>query len=160
LRGTRGIQLFLEYYDNADANEKSFTDDGWFKTGDMVRMGDGGAIFYTERDKDMLKVGGENVSSKEVEDLCRTVPGVGDVAVVGRSHPMLDVVPVAFIIKGANAPDDAELEAAILELCQKNLSDFKVPRAAYFVDDFPRATLEKIAKNQLRDIADAMPEPF
>jgi crotonobetaine/carnitine-CoA ligase len=160
LRGTRGIQLFLEYYDNADANEKSFTDDGWFKTGDLVRMGDGGAIFYTERDKDMLKVGGENVSSKEVEDLCRTVPGVGDVAVVGRSHPMLDVVPVAFIIKGANAPDDAELEAAILELCQKNLSDFKVPRAAYFVDDFPRATLEKIAKNQLRDIADAMPEPF
>jgi crotonobetaine/carnitine-CoA ligase len=160
LRGTRGIQLFLEYYDNADANEKSFTDDGWFKTGDMVRMGDGGAIFYTERDKDMLKVGGENVSSKEVEDLCRTVPGVGDVAVVGRSHPMLDVVPVAFVIKGANAPDDDELQAAILELCQKNLSDFKVPRAAYFVDDFPRATLEKIAKNQLRDIADAMPEPF
>jgi crotonobetaine/carnitine-CoA ligase len=160
LRGTRGIQLFLEYYDNADANAKSFTEDGWFKTGDMVRMGDGGAIFYTERDKDMLKVGGENVSSKEVEDLVRTVPGVGDVAVVGRSHPMLDVVPVAFVIKGANAPADAELEAAILELCTTNLSDFKVPRAAYFVDDFPRATLEKIAKNQLRDIADAMPEPF
>ena len=160
LRGTRGIQLFLEYYDNDDANKKSFTEDGWFKTGDMVRMGDGGAIFYTERDKDMLKVGGENVSSKEVEDLCRTVPGVGDVAIVGRSHPMLDVVPVAFVIKGANAPADAELEAAILELCKQNLSDFKVPRAAYFVDDFPRATLEKIAKNKLRDIADAMPEPF
>ncbi len=160
LRGTRGIQLFLEYYDNDDANAKTFTDDGWFKTGDMVRMGDGGAIFYTERDKDMLKVGGENVSSKEVEDLCRTVPGVGDVAVVGRSHPMLDVVPVAFVIKGANAPSDAELESAILELCKQNLSDFKVPRAAYFVDDFPRATLEKIAKNQLRDIADAKPEPF
>ena len=160
LRGTRGIQLFLEYYDNDDANAKTFTDDGWFKTGDMVRMGDGGAIFYTERDKDMLKVGGENVSSKEVEDLCRTVPGVGDVAVVGRSHPMLDVVPVAFVIKSANAPSDAELESAILELCKQNLSDFKVPRAAYFVDDFPRATLEKIAKNQLRDIADAKPEPF
>ncbi len=160
LRGTRGIQLFLEYYDNPDANAKSFTEDGWFRTGDMVRMGDGGAIFYTERDKDMLKVGGENVSSKEVEDLCRTVPGVGDVAVVGRSHPMLDVVPVAFVIKAPNAPDDAELEAAILELCAKNLSDFKVPRAAYFVEDFPRATLEKIAKNKLRDLADTMPEPF
>lgn len=160
LRGTRGIQLFLEYFDNPDANQKSFTADGWFKTGDMVRMGDGGAIFYTERDKDMLKVGGENVSSKEVEDLVRTISGVGDVAVVGRSHPMLDVVPVAFIIKAPNAPADDELEAAVLEHCRKNLSDFKVPRAAYFVDDFPRATLEKIAKNQLRDMADAMPEPF
>jgi len=160
IRGTRGIQLFLEYYGNPEANEKSFSPEGFFKTGDMVRMGDGGAIFYTERDKDMLKVGGENVSSKEVEDLVRTVPGVGDVAVVGRSHPMLDVVPVAFVIKASNAPDDADLEAAILELCKQNLSDFKVPRAAYFVDDFPRATLEKIAKNQLRDIADAKPEPF
>ena len=160
LRGTRGIQLFLEYLDNPDANAKAFTDDGWFKTGDMVRMGDGGAIFYTERDKDMLKVGGENVSSKEVEDLCRTVPGVGDVAVVGRSHPMLDVVPVAFVIKGPNAPADNELEAAVLEKCNANLSDFKRPRAVYFVDDFPRATLEKIAKNKLRDMADALPEPF
>jgi crotonobetaine/carnitine-CoA ligase len=160
LRGTRGIQLFLEYYDNPEANAKSFTDDGWFKTGDMVRIGEGGAIFYTERDKDMLKVGGENVSSKEVEDLCRTVAGVGEVAIVGRSHPMLDVVPVAFVIKGANAPDDAELEASVIDLCKKNLSDFKVPRAVYFVDDYPRATLDKIAKNQLRDMADAMPEPF
>jgi crotonobetaine/carnitine-CoA ligase len=160
LRGTRGIQLFLEYHDNPDANAKSFTDDGWFKTGDLVRMGEGGAIFYTERDKDMLKVGGENVSSKEVEDLCRTVAGVGEVAVVGRSHPMLDVVPVAFVIKGATAPDDAELESTIINLCAKNLSDFKVPRAVYFVDDYPRATLDKIAKNQLRDMADAMPAPF
>jgi crotonobetaine/carnitine-CoA ligase len=160
LRGTRGIQLFLEYFGNPEANEKSFTADGWFRTGDMVRIGEGGAIFYTERDKDMLKVGGENVSAKEVEDLCRTVAGVGDVAVVGRSHPMLDVVPVAFVIKGANAPDEATLEAQIIELCRTNLSDFKVPRAVYCVEDFPRATLDKVAKNQLRDIADAKPDPF
>jgi crotonobetaine/carnitine-CoA ligase len=160
LRGTRGIQLFLEYYGNPEANAKSFTEGGWFRTGDMVRIGEGGAIFYTERDKDMLKVGGENVSAKEVEDLCRTVAGVGEVAVVGRSHPMLDVVPVAFVIKGANAPDEATLEAQIIELCRTNLSDFKVPRAVYCVEDFPRATLDKVAKNQLRDIADAKPDPF
>lgn len=160
LRGTRGIQLFLEYYDNPEANAKAFTDDGWFRTGDMVRIGEGGAIFYTERDKDMLKVGGENVSSKEVEDLCRTVAGVGEVAVVGRSHPMLDVVPVAFVIKGAGAPSDDELSSSVIELCRTNLSDFKVPRAVYFVDDFPRATLDKIAKNKLRELADSFPEPF
>jgi crotonobetaine/carnitine-CoA ligase len=160
LRGTRGIQLFLEYHDNPEANAKSFTEDGWFKTGDLVRMGEGGAIFYTERDKDMLKVGGENVSSKEVEDLCRTVAGVREVAVVGRSHPMLDVVPVAFVIKAADAPDDVDLESTVIDLCAKNLSDFKVPRAVYFVDDYPRATLDKIAKNQLRDMADDMAAPY
>ena len=67
MRGTRGIQLFLEYYDNDEANAKAF-EDGWFKTGDMVKMGAGGNVFYQERDKDLLKVGGENVSAKEVED--------------------------------------------------------------------------------------------
>jgi crotonobetaine/carnitine-CoA ligase len=160
VRGTRGIQLFLEYYGNPEANASSFTADGFFRTGDRVRIGEGGAIFYTERDKDMLKVGGENVSSKEVEDLCRQVAGVGDVAVVGRSHPTLDVVPVAFVIKGRGAPDDAELERQIIELAKENLSNFKVPRAVYCVDDFPRATLDKVAKNKLRDQADALPEPF
>jgi crotonobetaine/carnitine-CoA ligase len=160
IRGTRGIQLFLEYYGNPEANEKSFSPEGFFKTGDRVRVGEGGAIFYVERDKDMLKVGGENVASVEVEGICRQVAGVRDVAVVGRSHPTLDVVPVAFVVKGPDAAADAELERQIIELCKENLSNFKVPRAVYFVDDFPRATLDKIAKNQLRDQADALPEPF
>ena len=82
VRGTRGVQLFLEYHDNAEANEKSFTADGWFKTGDMVRLGAEGNFFYCDRDKDALKVGGENVSAREVEDACRGVAGVADVAVV------------------------------------------------------------------------------
>ncbi len=160
IRGTRGIQLFLEYYGNPEANEKSFTADGFFRTGDRVRVGEGGAIFYSERDKDMLSVGGENVASVAVEGVCRTVAGVADVAVVGRTHPTLGMVAVAFVVKGAGAPDDAELEQQVIEACKANLSDFKVPRAVYFVDDFPRATLDKIAKNKLREQADALPEPF
>jgi crotonobetaine/carnitine-CoA ligase len=157
MRGTRGIQLFLEYYDNPEANAKAFTDDGWFKTGDLVRLGENGNLFYCERDKDALKVGGENVSAREVEDVCRTVPGVGDVAVVAKSHEMLDVVPVAFVITGPDAPDEATLEAAVIAACRENLSDFKVPRAVYVVDSFPTATLEKVAKNKLREMADARP---
>lgn len=160
VRGTRGIQLFLEYYGNPEANAKSFTEDGFFRTGDRVRIGEGGAVFYSERDKDMLSVGGENVSGKAVEDVCRQVAGVADVAVVGRTHPTLGMVPVAFVIKGAGAPDDAALERQVIELAKENLSNFKVPRAVYFVDDFPRATLDKIAKNKLREQADALPEPF
>ncbi len=117
VRGTRGIQLFLEYYDNPEAMAKSFTDDGWFKTGDMVSIGEGGNFFYSERDGDVLKVGGENVSAREVEDVCRQVPGIADIAVVGREHEMLDVVPVAFVIVGPGAAEEAELEKAIIELC-------------------------------------------
>jgi crotonobetaine/carnitine-CoA ligase len=156
VRGTRGIQLFLEYYDNPEAMAASFTEEGWFKTGDMVRIGEEGNFFYCERDKDVLKVGGENVSAREIEDLCRQVPGVADIAVVGRSHDMLDVVPVAFVITGSPGVDQGELQKQIIELCTANLADFKVPRAVYVVDDFPRATLDKVAKNQLRDMADAL----
>src|SRR3981081_1982487 len=129
MRGTRGIQLFLEYFDNPEANAKSF-EDGWFKTGDMVKMGDGGNVFYQERDKDLLKVGGENVSAKEVEDVILTVPGVGQTAVVGKKHDWLDQVAVAFVIKGANPPDDEVVFAQqISETCTGKLTEFKVARA-------------------------------
>ena len=154
VRGTRGIQLFLEYYDNEEAMEKAFTEDGWFRTGDMVRLGDEGCFYYCDRDKDALKVGGENVSAKEVEDVCRSVPGVADVAIVGRSHEMLDMVPVAFVMKTPDAPADDELAANLIETCKQNLADFKVPRAAWCVEEFPRALLDKVAKNKLRDMAE------
>ncbi len=156
MRGTRGIQLFLEYYDNPEANAKSF-EDGWFKTGDMVMMGEGGNVFYRERDKDLLKVGGENVSAREVEEVIGTVAGVGSVAVVGKQHDFLDEVVVAFVIKAAGSSDDATLERDVIETCRGRLADFKVPRAVYAVDEFPLGTLDKILKNKLREMADAHP---
>ncbi|MDH3708160.1 MAG: AMP-binding protein, partial [Acidimicrobiia bacterium] len=156
VHGTRGVQLFLEYYDNPEANAAAFTDDGWFRTGDMVRVAQHGNFFYSERDKDLLKVGGENVSAKEVEDVCRAVGGIADIAVVGKSHDMLDQVPVAFVIKTPDATDDAELSRAILAHCADVLADFKRPRAVYVVDEFPRATLDKVAKNKLREQADEL----
>jgi len=157
LRGTRGIQLFLEYYDNEEANNKAFNADGWLQTGDLVLLGPDGNLEYRDRDKDALKVGGENVSAREVEDQVRTVPGIADVAVVGKSHEMLDQVAVAFVVKADPNQDDDELAAAIIAACKTNLADFKVPRAVYFVDDFPKATLDKVAKNELREMADAHP---
>jgi crotonobetaine/carnitine-CoA ligase len=156
LRGTRGIQLFLEYFGDAEANGKAF-EHGWFKTGDMVRMGAGGNVYYVERDKDRLKVGGENVSAREVEELVATVAGVQAVAVVGKQHDFLDQVAVAFVIKAPDAPDDAELTEQILSTCRQNLATFKVPRAVYYVDSFPTGTLDKLLKNKLRELADSHP---
>ena len=159
VRGTRGIQLFLEYYDNEEAMAKAFTEDGWFKTGDMVALGENGNFYYKDRDKDALKVGGENVSAREVEDVCRQAGGIGDIAVVAQKHEMLDVVPVAFVIPGPDAPEDRDAHAeAIIGHCKEQLADFKVPRAVYFVDEFPRATLDKVAKNKLREVADTYVE--
>ena len=155
LRGTRGIQLFLEYYDNDEANAKAFDGD-WFKTGDMVVLGTGGNLFYRERDKDLLKVGGENVSAREVEDVVTTVPGVSQVAVVGKHHDFLDQVVVAFVVTAPGA-DEVALEEQIISVCRQRLADFKVPRAVYAVDAFPLGTLDKVLKNKLREMADERP---
>lgn len=156
LRGTRGIQLFLEYFDNPEANDAAF-EDGWFRTGDIVKLGEAGNVFYQERDKDLLKVGGENVSAREVEELVGTVPGVAQVAVVGKQHDFLDQVVVAFVVTTPDAPDHAALEASVIETCRQSLAEFKVPRAVYVVDEFPLGTLDKLLKNKLREMADAQP---
>ncbi len=156
LRGTRGIQLFLEYFDNPEANGSAFHD-GWFRTGDMVVAGPGGNVFFRERDKDLLKVGGENVSAKEVEEVVAAVPGVAQVAVVGKSHDFLSQVAVAFVIRRPEAPGEGELRQQVLRACAERLAAFKVPRAVYFVDSFPLGTLDKVLKNKLREMADSEP---
>jgi crotonobetaine/carnitine-CoA ligase len=158
IRGVRGISVCLEYYGNAEATEKFFTDDGWARTGDIVRLLADGNIQYCDRDKDALKVGGENVSAREVEDAIR---GAGapleDVAVVAKSHEMLDMVPVAFAIKADPNLDEAATAERIIEHCRANLADFKVPRAVYFVEEFPTAELGKVSKKDLRELADSYP---
>ena len=97
------------------------------------------------------------MSAREVEDTCRQVPGIADIAVVAKSHERLDMVPVAFVIATRWRRREDEMAEAIIEACRTNLADFKVPRAVYFVDEFPKATLDKVAKNKLRDMADERP---
>lgn len=151
-RGWRGIQMFSEYLGNAAAMRESFTDDGWFKTGDRVRLESDGQLTFADRDKDMLKVGGENVSASEVERVIALVPGVYEVAVVAQRHKMLDEVPVAFVIPRPDIGSDQSesLATRIIEACTEKLADFKVPRDVFVVAEMPRSTLEKIHKAELR----------
>lgn len=155
VRGVRGVQLFLEYYNNPEANEKAFTADGWFRTGDIMRIGEDGSYYFMDRDKDRIKVGGENVSASEVERVIQQVPGVSETAVVAKRDPMLGSVIVAFVLRTPDAPPAEAMRDAILARCEAELSKFKRPRAVFFMDEFPRATLNKIAKAKLREIADA-----
>ncbi|MFZ5670015.1 MAG: AMP-binding protein, partial [Pseudomonadota bacterium] len=125
VEGRRGLSLFLEYADDPEATARAFRDDGLFITGDRVRLGEDGSLFFADRNKDMLKVGGENVAASEVERVIAGVPGVGEVAVVGRRHPMLDEVPVAFVIP--LDPADAGLPDRAMAACAAALASFKQP---------------------------------
>lgn len=148
VRGVRGLSLFQEYLGNAAATADSYTADGWFRTGDRVELLADGCIRFGDRSKDMLKVGGENVAASEIERVILAVPGVHECAVVAQHHPMLDEVPVAFVRPAEGAAP--ELAARVAAACAAQLADFKQPRQVRLVDDFPRSTLEKIAKAQLR----------
>ena len=155
LKAQRGIQIFLEYYKNPEAMEKSFSEDGWFHTGDMARLGEDGYLYFADRDKDVLKVGAENVSARQVEEFVTALGGFDELAVVAQKHDMLDEVPVVFGIKSPHATEsEDDIRQRVLAECKKGLADFKCPRAIYFVEDLPRATLEKVAKNVLREMAD------
>ncbi len=152
VRGWRGIQLFLEYLGNPKATADTFTEDGWFITGDRVRLEEDGQITFADRDKDMLKVGAENVAASEIERVIMTVEGVHEPAVVARPDPMLDEVPVAFVIPapGLDASLRASLPERVTEACRAALADFKIPREVRVVDEMPRSTLEKVHKAELR----------
>ncbi|MEO1063151.1 MAG: AMP-binding protein [Actinomycetota bacterium] len=147
--GTPGLSLFAEYLGDPEATAAAFDHDGWFLTGDRVTVGEGGWLYFADRDKDMLRVGGENVAASEVERVIATVPGVAEVAVVAQRHEMLDEVPYAFVLPVEGADTSGMVEAA-LAACRAQLADFKVPVGVRLVDELPRSTLEKIAKAELR----------
>lgn len=149
LRGTPGINLFKEYLNDPKATEASFTD-GWFETGDRIRMAEDGNLFFADRSKDMLKVGGENIAASEIESIISDSGLVSEVAVVGQPHTMLDEVPVAFVIPNPGV-DVATLKHDIITLCKEMLADFKVVKDVYIVEDMPRSLLNKISKKDLRD---------
>jgi carnitine-CoA ligase len=151
IKGIPGLSLFSEYLHNEKATRESFDEYGFFITGDRVTLLDNGFIKFGDRAKDMLKVGGENVAASEIEQVIAVVPGVREAAVVAKKHPMLDEVPVVFIIPQAGVEGaPADLHDTVMAACRNSLADFKVPREIRFVDEMPRSTLEKVAKAELR----------
>jgi crotonobetaine/carnitine-CoA ligase len=89
------------------------------------------------------------VAASEIEVVMMETGWVRECAVVGQKHAMLDEVPVAFVVPAAGAP--ADLPERLLAVCRERLANFKVPRRIELVEDMPRSTLEKIAKNVLRE---------
>lgn len=151
VRGDAGTSLFAGYLHDEEATRASYTDDGWFVTGDQAELQPDGYLSFAGRTKDMLKVSGENVAALEVEAAIMAVAGVREVAVVGRPDRMRSELPVAFVM--ASEPSE-RLADQIVSHCRSVLSDYKVPVEIRFVDDLPRSTLHKVAKGSLRALFD------
>jgi len=143
----KGYCVFDGYHKAPEKNAESFHQ-GWFRTGDLCSLTDSGAICYHGRIKDMLKVGGENVAAMEIESHLARHPAVKLAQVIGREDERLQEVPVAFVEINPHMSVDA---AELIAHCQGQLASFKVPRAVYFVDEWPMSST-KVQKFRLQEM--------
>ena len=122
--------------------------DGWVRTGDIVRAEPDGTFAFVGRLKDMLKVGGENVSAAEIEGYLLTHPAVAVAAVVAAPDARYGEVGAAFV---RLAPGTELTEEELIDFCVGRIATFKVPRYVRFVDEFPLTPMAKIQKVVLRE---------
>jgi fatty-acyl-CoA synthase len=142
----RSPQLLSGYFHDDERTAAAF-DGGWFHSGDLATVDDEGYITVVDRKKDMIKTGGENVASREVEEALYRHAGVSEVAVVGVPHPhWVEAVVAVVVCKPASAPD----EAALIAHCQQHLAGFKVPKRVVFADSLPKNPSGKLLKRELR----------
>jgi fatty-acyl-CoA synthase len=147
----RAASAFHAYLDDPVATAATIVDGGWVRTGDLGALDSGGRLSYLGRIKDMLKVGGENVAPLEIEAHLGTHPAVHLAQVIGRPDERLGEVPVAFV---ELRPGAAATPDELIAHCVGQLARFKVPRAVYFVTEWPTSTT-KIVKSALRIPAEA-----
>jgi fatty-acyl-CoA synthase len=147
----RGAMRFSGYYKDPQLTASAIDADGWFHTGDRGRLAADGALTYLGRLKDMLKVGGENVASAEIEAFLLTHPAIDIVAVTGVRDAHYTEVPAAFVelAPGASLTED-ELRA----FCVGSIATFKVPRYLRIVENWPMSGT-KIRKHVLREQLEA-----
>ena len=145
----RGLGVMDGYWNNAEANEVSFSD-GWFRTGDIFEQSTQGFFSYCGRIKDMIKRSGENIAAVEVESVIASYPGVLAVAVIPVPDKLRDE-EVKAVIQLCEDWEVTSFDYAAFEThCLASLASFKVPRYIEFVDGFEYTPSEKIIKPRLK----------
>ncbi len=142
----RSPQATLGYWRDEQKTAEAFRD-GWFHSGDLGVMTENGYLTVVDRKKDMIKTGGENVASREVEEVVYALDGVAEVAVFGVPHPRWIEAVVAVVVPKSGATLD---EQAVLEHCRARLAGYKCPKRVVLADALPKNPSGKILKRELR----------
>jgi len=143
----RGPTVMKEYYNNPEATKNAFKD-GWFHSGDLVRVDEEGFVYIVDRKKDMIISGGENIYPAEIEEVLYTHPDILECAVVG--FPDIDwgeSVKAYIVLKQGKQLTEVD----IIEFCKERLASYKKPKEVEFLDELPRNPSGKVLKTVLRD---------
>lgn len=146
IKGERGRSVMLEYYNNPEATENTFSADGWLKTGDQGYQDDNGWFYFVDRKVNMVKRSGENISTTELEEILEQHPAIAEAAVIGVPDPIRDQAIKAFV---RFAPGESMTLAEAEQYCKDHMASFKVPTFYEVVEDFPRTCSMKIEKKLL-----------
>ena len=144
----KGPNVFKGYWRMPEKTAEEFTDDGFFKTGDVGKVDDRGYVTIVGRSKDLIISGGYNVYPAEIEGVINEMRGVAESALVGVPHPDFGEVGVAVVIAKPGASLQPE---AIIAGLKATLANFKIPKKCYVVPELPRNTMGKVQKNLLRE---------
>ena len=143
----KGDNIMMEYFKNPEANAESLKD-GWLYTGDVGLMDEDGFFYITDRKKDMIIRGGENIYPREIEEVLYSHPAVSLATVIGVRDKIYGELPKAFVVLKENK---SLTEEEIIEYCKKNLANFKVPKYVEFREDLLKTPTGKIMKQPLRE---------
>ncbi len=145
----RGPSVTTEYFKRPDATEKDFEKD-WLKTGDVVSVDEEGYIKIVDRAKDVIKSGGEWISSVELENAIMAHDGVAEAAVVGVPHERWQERPVAFVVP-TDATVTETLDEGIMDLLREDYPKWWLPDAIEYIDEIPKTATGKFSKKDIRD---------
>jgi long-chain acyl-CoA synthetase len=144
----RGENLFSGYWPDGDQGPG---DDGWYATGDVGFLDEGGDLFLVDRLKEILVVSGFSVYPSEIEDVIGEVDGVLDAAVIGTADPAAGAAVVAYVVPDPAAGlDEERLAERIRAHCEQRLARFKQPHDLHVVPELPRSVTGRVAKGRLR----------
>jgi long-chain acyl-CoA synthetase len=147
----RGPTLMLGYLGLPEATAEAIPD-GWLRTGDIGYLDPDGYLFLTDRKKDLIIRGGENISAREIEEVLYEHPLVVDAAVVGAPDAIYGEVVAAFVVLRDNniSTSSASIVEEILACCRERLTHFKVPAHVEIVEELPKNAVGKVTKQALR----------
>lgn len=145
----KGPQVMRGYWQRPEDTQKSFTEDGFLKTGDIALIQEDGYIRIVDRKKDMIIVSGFNVFPNEIEDVVSGHPKVVECAAVGVEDAKSGEAVKVFLVPTAEGVTENELK----EFCRERLTAYKVPKSFEFRDELPKTNVGKILRRELRDEA-------
>jgi fatty-acyl-CoA synthase len=144
----RGAAVISEYYENSEATQQAFAPDGWFKTGDIATIDPDDTMKIVDRAKDMIKSGGEWISSIDVENAAMGHPAIAECCIIGVSHPYWQERPLLLAVVRNEHEVTSE---AIRSFIAEKVAKIAVPDEILFVNELPHTATGKVSKRHLRE---------